>query len=287
MKKSIHFILPSGGVRGSFQAGFLFELFTYYRDSFTIYRVDGTSVGSLNGIALICDRIDLLKKIWFEIENINDFFSNWSNIPIIGKIKSLYEGFYNNGLYNSDTLKNKLIKNLEETISNMPSETLKKFSCCAMNVTQCKSEFVLGDNKNIIDYVIASASPWILCNPKKINENLYTDGAVLDAYPIQFVDSSDADLKIIVGFDQESLELKQENTTNLLFFLARLLDITKLHSYNTIKLKQLIKDNICIPITNTMGNSMINFNKKTIREGFEQGQKMAHLFYKTYIQENQ
>ena len=49
---NIHFILPAGGVRGAFQAGFLHQLFTNYEDKFNIARIDGTSVGSINGFAI-------------------------------------------------------------------------------------------------------------------------------------------------------------------------------------------------------------------------------------------
>ena len=59
--KSIHFILPGGGVKGCFQAGFLYKLFTDYSESFSIYRIDGTSVGSINGMATILGEFETLK----------------------------------------------------------------------------------------------------------------------------------------------------------------------------------------------------------------------------------
>lgn len=287
MVKKIHFILPSGGVRGCFQAGFMYELFTHYSSSFSIARVDGTSVGAINGIAVICDRIDLLKSIWFEISTIHDFFSSWSTLPIIGTLKNLYNGFYRNGLYNSNELRKKLCDNLLESIQSLPAETLDKYSCCATNVSEAKSEYVKGSHPQLIEYILASASPWILCNPKTINGQMYTDGAVLDAYPIQYVDDADADLTVIVGFDQESVHLGTPNTSHLLYFIASLLDISRLHSFNTFKLKQYLRTSKCIPITNTMKISMVNFSQENIREGFEQGQRMAHLFYRTYLNEKE
>ena len=59
MVKTIHFILPGGGVRGSFQAGFLYELFTKHKEAFEIYKIDGTSVGSINGIASLLGEFDV------------------------------------------------------------------------------------------------------------------------------------------------------------------------------------------------------------------------------------
>ena len=92
MVKSIHFILPAGGVRGSFQAGFLYELFTKHRDSFEIYKIDGTSVGSINGIATLLGQYEVLKNTWLTIKDINDFFGNWCKTPLISKISNLYYG---------------------------------------------------------------------------------------------------------------------------------------------------------------------------------------------------
>lgn len=285
MTKSIHFILPSGGVRGSFQGGFLYELFTHYSEHFSVHRVDGTSVGALNGIAVTCKKFDLLRSMWLEISNIRDFFSTWSSIPVIGTIKNYIDGFYNNGLYNSSELRSKMDMHLKETVRVMPTQFLERFSCCVMNVSKARSEFIKGDHPDILDYVMASASPWILCNPKTIHGDVYTDGAVLDSYPLEFVDDSTADLIIIVGFDQETIQYKGGNTRHLLYFLASLLDITKLHSYNTLRVKQLIRDGKCIPITTTMKTSMVDFSQENIQEGFCQGQKMAHLFFKTYLQQ--
>ena len=46
----------------------------------TIYntRVDGTSVGALNGFAVINDNVEFLSEIWNNITSINDLFSSWS-----------------------------------------------------------------------------------------------------------------------------------------------------------------------------------------------------------------
>ena len=49
MKKKIHLILPGGGAKGVFQAGFLYRLHKKYNDKFVINYIDSTSVGALNG----------------------------------------------------------------------------------------------------------------------------------------------------------------------------------------------------------------------------------------------
>ena len=238
MTKSIHFILPGGGVRGSFQAGFLYELFTKYKDQFTIFRIDGTSVGSINGLATILNEFEVLKKTWLEIESINDFFENWSNTPLIGSLYNMYYGFYNSGLYNSSLLQNKLSENLTKSLEITNKEDLSKFSCTVTNVHKARIEYINGTHKDIIKYVTASASPWIVCNPCTIDEHCYTDGGVLETYPTKNIKDSDADLIIIVGFDQEVVKFTKPDCSNLLFFLATLLDIAR---YNNLNVKQFKK----------------------------------------------
>ena len=72
-KKTIHFILPGGGVRGSFQAGFIYQLRKKYSEYYDIYRIDGTSVGALNGMALILEDPEDIKKLWLSINSIEYF----------------------------------------------------------------------------------------------------------------------------------------------------------------------------------------------------------------------
>ena len=244
MKKSIHFILPAGGVRGSFQAGFLYELFTKYSDSFKIHRIDGTSVGSINGIATICGEFEILKDTWCNITSINDLFEKWS----------------------------------------IDNEVLDRFSCVVTDVNKGSAEYISGTNPKILQYVTASASPWVVTNPKTIDDNLYTDGAVLETYPLKYIDESDADMIVIVGFDQEVVKFEKPDCSNLLFYLAALLDISRFHSFNSFKIKEYVKNGKCIPITNTMKAVMSDFDTETIKTGFNQGQHMATMFYKTYLE---
>lgn len=284
MKKKIHFILPAGGIRGSFQAGFLYDLFMNYKESFEVYRIDGASVGSINGIATIAEEFSVLKETWFDIKKITDFFSKWSNVPIIGSLQNLYYGFWNKGVFSNQLLNNKLKNNLFELLKDKPKEVLDKYSCAVTNVTDGKLEYVEGSNPKILEFVTASASPWIITNPKEIDNILYTDGALLETYPIKYIDDSDADLIVVVGFDQEVVRFQKPDVSNLLYYLAALLDISRFHSANSIKIKELIKSGKVIPITNTMNALMTEFKQETIKKGFEQGQEMAHLFYKTYLE---
>ena len=54
----------------------------------------------------------------------------------------------------------------------------------------------------------------------EINNKIYTDGSLLETYPIKYVDNSGADLVIIVGFDQEVVNFEKPNCTNLIYFYS-------------------------------------------------------------------
>ena len=236
MKKKIHFILPGGGVRGSFQAGFLYELMTKYKDTFEIYKIDGTSVGAINGIATILDKADVLKEIWLSIKDINDFFGKWSKKPLLGQFYNLYAGFYNNGLYNNDLLTVLLDTHLSESLKNSDQSILEKYSCVVTNIKCAKIEYIQGTHLDLFKYVTASASPWIISNPVSIDDVLYTDGGLLETYPTNNIINSKADLVIIVGFDQEIVRYIEPQCSNILIYLASLIDITRFNSLNSLNI---------------------------------------------------
>ncbi len=282
-KPKIHFILPGGGVRGSFQAGFLYSLFTDYSDYFETIKIDGTSVGAINGISIASENYEELKKLWHNINSIEDLFDTWSNNSLFGTWISYYRGFFNNGLFNNNGIKNLLINNVLEKWKNKKIEEKKKFSCVAVNVNKANTLYIDGDDENIIDYITASASPWIISNPVKINNQLFTDGGLLETYPLKNVKKCNADLTVIVGYDQEHFNFIEADNSNLLEYLATLIDISRFNSNNTIKMREIISDENIIKLSNPMKVSFLEFNKENIQYGFLQGTEFAKSFFETYL----
>lgn len=284
----IHFILPGGGVRGAFQAGFLYRLFDQYSDKFELVKVDGTSVGSMNGIAIASGNHQIIKDIWFSINNINDLFDNWTTSSYLGlgQYISYYYGFFNNGLF-SNTKVNRLLKsNIEATWENVPEDKKKLYSCAVVNIRTATTEYIDGTNPDLFDYITASASPWIVSNPIKINDQEYTDGGLLETYPIKNINAVGADMTVVLGYDQEHFNYKPANNNNMLEYLANLIDIARFNSVNTEIVRSFLKnkkeDLICL--ANPMKVSFVDFNKETIEYGFTQGEEFADSFYKTYLE---
>jgi len=279
----IHFILPGGGVRGAFQAGFLYKLTKEYSDKFEIVRIDGTSVGSINGFAVMNNDIEKLRETWMNVTNVNDLFDNWSDTPVIGYLSSAYYGYHNSGLFSNSKLKN-IIKNTHDTGWEEKNKIEQdKYSCAVVNLENGKTKYVYGSDPNIIDYVTASASPWVISNPVDIDGEQYADGSLLETYPIKHVNKCNANLTVIVGYDQEHFKYVSGDNRNLLTYLANLIDISRFNSLNTHKLKELIDSGEVIGIANPMTMLFVHFDNEAIKEGFRTGEEFAESFYNTYI----
>ena len=215
-KINIHFIVPAGAAKGSFSAGFLYQLFTKYKNKFKTFRMDCCSVGALNGLAICSGNVDRLKKVWFDIKSSEDVFTSCNTF------KACYNIYYYNGLYNNDKLK-EIINTYEINKNNI----MNKFNCVVTNIRNGIYQYVNGLDKFILDFVLASASPWILIAPVEIDGIIYTDGGLLQNYPISFVENSLADLIVIVGYDETHFIKYATEGNHVLKYLARLIDITR------------------------------------------------------------
>tara|TARA_B100001094_G_C18114613_1_gene763200 strand:+ start:58 stop:945 length:888 start_codon:yes stop_codon:yes gene_type:complete len=279
MKPTIHFILPGGGVKGCFQAGFLYHLFKYFPKEFSLYQLDGCSVGALNGFAVCGGNIEELKRIWDTISCRNDIFESQSIIPIWNSIKTLYKGFYYNGVY---------YNNLQKKINNYEMNKINemdKFNCVCVNIKTGICEYKNGLNEKIREYVYASSNPWIVASPVTIEDDVYTDGALLETYPIEYIEKSTADLIVIVGYDEEHFEKCEfDESENIMMYLSRLIDICRNNNKNLEKTKEKIKKhkNIIL-IDSPMKVNVLYFDKEIIEEGFNMGMQASAKFVLQYL----
>lgn len=280
---NIHFILPGGGVRGAFQAGFIYQMFTEYRKYFTIARIDGTSVGALNGYAAINNNVSKLRDIWLNIESLNDLFSSWSDSYLFPGYLSYYHGFYKGGLFSNDKLKTLVESSSSTDWSSIDKDYKDKYSCTVVNIGSGKCKYIMGCDENIINYITASASPWVVTNPVKIDGDMYSDGSLLETYPVKFIHKCKADITVIVGYDQEHFSFVSRDNGNILTYLANLIDISRFNSVNTCKLKEIIKDESVVALANPMTVLFTDFSKEAISDGFNSGMDFANTFFNTYI----
>jgi len=278
-KKSIHFILPGGGVRGSFQAGFIYHLKKNYNHLFEIYQIDGTSVGALNGLSLIVDDHEHIKNIWYSIENIEHIFNPWTFKPLWNKFKTIYQGFFKKSLYQNDGLKSIIYDNMTKINNTL----LNKYNCVVTNVYTGEYEYINGSDENIKDYVMASASPWIISPMISINNYMYIDGGLLQTYPIQNIKNSKADIKLLLGYDNTHTNKIGMLGDNIITYLTRLIDISRLNQSNICKLSKYINKYNIIAVENPLQYPFLDFTIENITNGFEKGIEAAEEFCNKYL----
>jgi len=268
-KPSIHFVVASGGSRGSFSGGFLYRMFTKYKQNFSTYRFDSCSVGSLNSLCICSGNVKNLKKVWYSIKDTNDIFYQYNSI------RSAYNLINYNGCYSSKPLEN-IINKYEIKEDNL----MNKFNCVVTNIKSGIYEYKNGTCRDIKKFVLASASCWILVPPLKIDNLIYTDGGLLQNYPINYVKNSLANLIVIVGFDDEHFnKISTSEGKTIFHYLARLIDITRSNNVNLHTIKNLLQTmpNIIL-VKNNLKDDFMDFNPTSIKKGFESGEKEADKF---------
>ena len=285
MKKKIHFILPSGGIRGSFQAGFLYLLFTKYKDKFEIYQIDGCSVGSLNGLLMCIDDPNYIKNMWLNFKTINDIFPSQSEIYGLKKFISAVYSLNSLAYSNNNKIKQIISNNKHKVNMNL----LSKYNCCTVNIDTGKEEYINGSNENIFDYALASASPWILTPPIKINNNFYIDGALFNRDPIKNIKNSNADLILVLGSNRNLDMRKDIYGKNLLEFSNRLICLASseknimnnnyLYKIEKEKNNIVVVDNLGLgDLSDTNLDYVENFIQENLKLGKEEGEKFAKKY---------
>ena len=275
-KPKIHFILPAGGVKGCFQFGFMYQLKKNFSHLFELHQIDGTSVGALNGYAFITDHEDYMRDVWFSLRDKKDLFNSW-NIPIINKLIIGYNALYSYGIYYSDKLRDFITRNRETA----NKENLHKFRCTVSNLHTGESEYIYGTDPNIEDYVLASGSPWIITNPVIINNASYIDGGLLETYPIQDLDKTEADIIVIVGYDSSHDYICNGIGGNMLEYLAHIIDIMRYQRHQDTKTTmESLKNNKNIHFIQTTVHTsdFLNFDPNIIKRGYEDGVLAANQF---------
>ena len=269
-KKHIHFILPGGGVNGAFQAGFLYRLFKDCRDKIIIDRIDGISVGALNGLAIILEDIEFIKSIWYYIEHRETVFNSHNTNTEI---------WYKGSMYDNVGLRN-IIYMHKEFINK---DDISKYNCVVHNCDTQSYEYINGSNDNLFEFIIASASPPIISPYLKIDNTFYADWCLDQIYPIdelmkETLTNSEGEnniqkINLVIGY--------YDNANYYLFNIYK--TFKRNINNNNTDIRTLIDNNKVITITNPCYYNIIDFSRDNIDNGFKLGEQAAVEFCKKYI----
>jgi NTE family protein len=240
----------------------------------------GTSIGSLTALCVILgytteqlihifSRIDLLKTIDIDADNLFNYFTNF--------------GLDNGQRYIRiiNILIKKKIGQSSITFSELYSLTKKKLAVCVTNLSRMKSEIFDIETQPDMDIVLAirmsCCYPYVF-TPVKFNDDLYVDGGVLNNYPINYFLH---DIDRTIGISNTTSELREKtDLSDILSYTLGIIncmsidkqrDITKMYQNNTV-LMECMTD----PINFTLTNSE---KEKMIKEGYDN----TILFLQRYL----
>lgn len=163
--------------------------------------------------------------------------------------------------------------------------SIHKYNCALVNLDKGILEYINGTNENLIQYVIGSSSPWILSPPCKINNTMYTDGGLLELYPSKYIKSSNADIILIIGYDDNYNQLQGTIGDNIYTYLERIIEISMYKNIeaNIDNINQLMKTKNIVSIPNKMNIDILNFSNDDISKNFDYGVEAVDIFIEKYL----
>ncbi len=200
MKRAL--VLSGGGAKGAYQIGVYKAL---KRLHIKIHIITGTSIGSINGAALVSNDYRKAKKFWLNAETSKIFnydFTKPENFP-----KVLRELILNKGLK---------LDRAEELLSNVLNERkIRKskidYGLVTVNLNTRTPKMLTKEeipNGKLISYIIASASCFPAVEPRKIDGESYIDGGYYDNMPINLAIQMGADE--IIAVDLNAIGIKNK-----------------------------------------------------------------------------
>lgn len=284
MEKNIGICLEGGGAAGCVQAGMLYGLSPLLRSG-RIKAVSGSSVGGLNAALLAQKRIDLIPKLWLNLER-KDVYSYWG-------LLNLFSG----GWFSSSPLK-KLIKN------HIDLNEIKK-SDIRLFAQACDRDLgvpIVGTNKSddLVDILYAGASipvvfPQVYLEKRKA---WAVDGGVVDNSPLEWITAQrDSDTHVfcekvlILRCNSKRMPYianKQRTRISMLGHTVKLLyRANQNYDKRRVQVENILKKTGLIPgkpieifeLYATDSNvGTLDFDSDTILKGFRAGQRAAMRF---------
>ena len=200
MKRAL--VLSGGGAKGSYELGVYKAL---KRLGIKIDIITGTSIGALNGAALVTGDYRKAKRLWLKMSSMDVFnytFRDSREYPKIAK----------------DILKNKGLKfdKAEEVLSTIINEDkIRKskidYGLITVNLKNRVPKALRKDQipkGKLASYVIASSTCFPLVEMKNIDGDYYVDGGYYDNLPINLAIDMGADE--IIAVDLSAIGIKQK-----------------------------------------------------------------------------
>lgn len=201
MKRAL--VLSGGGAKGAYQIGVYKAL---KRLNIKIDIITGTSIGSINGAALVAGDYFKLKKFWLKTKTSKIFnydFNKIENLPKVAK-----EMIINKGLKfdKAEIVMGKVINERKVRKSKIDYGLVTVNLKTRVPKILTKEQIPEG---KLLSYVIASATCFPAVETKEIDGEHYIDGGYYDNLPINLAIEMGADEVIAVDLSSIGLKAKK------------------------------------------------------------------------------
>jgi NTE family protein len=264
-------VLSGGAALGSYQAGAIRAL---YEAGLDIRCVAGTSIGALNGYLAATREIDRMIAFWKNIDQ--------KKLITIQSFTKLF--FSGSTSILTDSLQRKLVEEAVDLKTLQNSEI--KYICAAISINTGKLHYFSGSDaqtdRELRDYILASAAVPGVFPPVAIGEELYMDGGLVRNTPIEAIDSERVDNIIAISMEPEYYpEEKIGNTAQIalrtlsIFFRSQADDaVVRSLASRRRRAKQVLLLRPQLPLD----MQQYEFDPKKIEQLIEQGYKAASQF---------
>ena len=223
MKKAL--ILTGGSIRGAFQAGAIKTLLS--NQGFKPDIIRGISAGALNA-AFLTDQFGRHRD-WKEAgQEIVSFWRDEIRHPknIVKKqyFKGLFGAFFNKypALLDNSPLRKLLFSAISRP--NLISSALD-FSVGAVNINSGNIEYRNYHDKDILEFIIASAAIPIAMPPSKIGKDNFFDGGMRDSAPLKSAIEAGAEEVVIISCSPTYIGRENIDNKNVADLMDRLISV--------------------------------------------------------------
>ncbi len=198
-------VLSGGGAKGSYQLG-VWKALRCLHIKYDI--VTGTSIGALNGVLMCENSYFKAKRIWQKL-NLEYLFNK---LPKSNKSIDIVKLFGENFIKNGGMDIKKIETIINDTVNKRKFYNSKiNFGLITYNFTTRKPLILSKDkipSKNLVDYLMASATCYPAFKMKEIDGNKYIDGGYYDNLPIELAIELGAEFLIIVDLGSPGFKKK-------------------------------------------------------------------------------
>lgn len=267
--------LSGGAALGAYQAG---TIQAFFEAGLDVRAVAGSSVGALNGYLAATGQIETMLRFWKDIDQRRLITVNSFTKLFFSTTPSLLTDQIQRELVEKTVRRDELIRSGREyicTAISIHTGQLHYFEC-----HKAKTD------KELQDYILASAAVPGIFPPITIGDELFMDGGLVRNTPVEALEQKKLTTIIAVSMESESYPVEPlQNTGQIalrtisIFFRSQANDAIE-RSINSVKRRA--KNILLLRPQHPLAMQQYEFDPKKINQLVQQGYDEAKLFILTH-----